>query len=1421
MQPNRKLFKHILSSIILSVIIFACLAILSCSQAKEKESIVVDGYLDLRNHDFAHSKPISLRGDWSFYPGEFLGPDSAKDTRQSMDKVNWEYMGVPGTWTIPKEKYSKFPSNYKATYRLLIDFPEEEKLNSKIAIQMPTVLSAYRLYWNGKFLAEEGSVDEPGSPYINSPVTRILELPIVESNKNELLIHVSNELISNAGIRFPILLANKERIEQDGFFSYVLVTFLFGALTIIGLYHIGYYFARRSDLAPFYFGTFAISIGIWLAQATERLIPKLIPSLSWGVSTRLEYGSFYAGIFLFPLFISSVFPKKNFPLFRKVIVLPSIALFVSVFFLPFPIFLDTLPYAQGFAGLSVIYCFMVIVQAFWKKELGGSSMFLSFLILAFTVIHDLFVSAFALDSSYVAPFGFLAFILAQSFILALFHSQTYNRLEELRDHLEQTVADRTATLHALNDLTRKINTTKEIDSIVHLTSAYMMSELGMNRMFLALVDAEKNEVITHGGIIGEAKEEDQKFFKELSAKINPELGTIYRTIQKKKTVQIVLARTKDAFYGMDQKVIEYFKPKVIIEIPVVLDNEVLGVMVIDPGERVNKNKLSELESVVSQIAGSIQSARLIQTIHKQKDDSETLAILARETNRGASIEELLEPVAFTLNARLGKINLALYTANDDASLLELKGGFNNGELDSIQNYSDFIQKISSDPLKGGIHAQIFQRGKTFHSPRVNQKALEHSEIDRKLYEIWKYDWFMIVPLMLKGRCTGLLSVSGNKTDSIPRNNLPFIEKCADLIAGAVQNLQLVEQVRLEQRQSEKERDNNEILAKLSKEVVEGVGFNQILSTISSYLEDLIGKHNIGFYLCDEDAKNLIFTASTRDGRIVSFEEIPESVRIVPLIKESGSMYRCHSKNRQVYFPKIPKELIETSTVDRVIQQYFNLDWVLVVPISKGNTVIGVIALSAFGDLNLSKSDRNRIQQIVGQIGGAIQSKMLLSAVEKERNTAKRLQEEAESAQQETEILAELARQANETINLKNLCSTFFDHLERHYAIKKQALFIVDTNNYTLEPVDGRGTEDPEVLQKWLNTFRINLKQDSGTLASTYKRQKSFYLKKIPKYLESKDLEIVNTLKPSSILQVPLVVQDQTVAIMIADSEKKLTNKDLTSIERLCSQIAGAVKVVTLLQSTQIAREEAVVAKEEAEVAREESDHLLENVLPKSIAKELKENGSVEPVLYESVSVLFTDFVGFTTAASTMSPAELIQELDGCFSQFDEVVSRNNLEKLKTIGDAYMCAGGLPIPSEHHAIDTVLAALEFRAFMQQMAEVKEHLGFPFWQIRIGIHTGPVTAGVIGNNKFAYDIWGDTVNIASRMESSGEPGKVNISSDTYEIIKDMFDCEYRGKVKAKGKGELDMYFVHRIKEEFSADVDGLLPNAMFEMARTAAA
>lgn len=209
--------------------------------------------------------------------------------------------------------------------------------------------------------------------------------------------------------------------------------------------------------------------------------------------------------------------------------------------------------------------------------------------------------------------------------------------------------------------------------------------------------------------------------------------------------------------------------------------------------------------------------------------------------------------------------------------------------------------------------------------------------------------------------------------------------------------------------------------------------------------------------------------------------------------------------------------------------------------------------------------------------------------------------------------------------------------------------------------------------------------------------------------------------------------------------------------------------------------------------KERSEKLLLNILPYETAEELKEKGSATPKQYEMVSVLFTDFKGFTTIAEKLTPEQLVAELDQCFLEFDRIIDRHNLEKIKTIGDAYMCAGGIPVANTTNPVDVVKAGIEIKAYMDRMKAEREARGEDYWELRIGIHTGRVIAGVVGKNKFAYDIWGDAVNTASRMESSGEPGKVNISGETYNLVKDQFSCTYRGKIKAKNKGDIDMYFV----------------------------
>lgn len=215
--------------------------------------------------------------------------------------------------------------------------------------------------------------------------------------------------------------------------------------------------------------------------------------------------------------------------------------------------------------------------------------------------------------------------------------------------------------------------------------------------------------------------------------------------------------------------------------------------------------------------------------------------------------------------------------------------------------------------------------------------------------------------------------------------------------------------------------------------------------------------------------------------------------------------------------------------------------------------------------------------------------------------------------------------------------------------------------------------------------------------------------------------------------------------------------------------------------------------------KERSDKLLLNILPFETAEELKEKGSATPKHYEMVTVLFTDFKGFTTIAEKLSPEQLIEELNNCFLEFDRIIDKHNIEKIKTIGDAYMCAGGVPVANTTNPADVVKAGIEIIQYMDKLKADREAKGEAYWELRLGIHTGKVIAGVVGKNKFAYDIWGDAVNTASRMESSGIPGRVNISGDTYELVKHQFRCSHRGKIQAKNKGEIDMYLVDSLLTE----------------------
>ncbi len=286
-------------------------------------------------------------------------------------------------------------------------------------------------------------------------------------------------------------------------------------------------------------------------------------------------------------------------------------------------------------------------------------------------------------------------------------------------------------------------------------------------------------------------------------------------------------------------------------------------------------------------------------------------------------------------------------------------------------------------------------------------------------------------------------------------------------------------------------------------------------------------------------------------------------------------------------------------------------------------------------------------------------------------------------------------------------------------------------------------------------------------------------------------------------EVDLLTQQQKVQnIQVALLNQQNKNRQHLAIATIIALFLILMIAFGLYRRNKYITKTKIIIEEE----KQRSENLLLNILPEETAYELKTKGKVEAKRFNSVTVLFTDFKSFTSYSEKLTPEKLVKSVDYYFSGFDRIIEKYELEKIKTVGDSYMCAGGLPFPTPDHAIKMTLAAFEILQFTEATKQLN-HPAIAHFDIRIGINTGPVVAGVVGTKKFAYDIWGDTVNVASRMESNSIPGKINIAENTYQLIKAAFDCEYRGEIDVKNKGQLHMYFVKGIKEKtFYAFMNG---------------
>ena len=441
-----------------------------------------------------------------------------------------------------------------------------------------------------------------------------------------------------------------------------------------------------------------------------------------------------------------------------------------------------------------------------------------------------------------------------------------------------------------------------------------------------------------------------------------------------------------------------------------------------------------------------------------------------------------------------------------------------------------------------------------------------------------------------------------------------------------------------------------------------------------------------------------------------------------------------------------------------------------------------------------------------------------------------------------------AKEANDLdmlVRSSDRLSSYYAKLREYddaFRITKDAFAFVNSKGYNMSDLENKYNAQRMALDREKRNLEAQISQMQGRLAdvSAEKNQLSTEKTKLvetTQKLEEKNVinEEIITLQKKEVTSISKEKEQAEAAKKETEAELDLLSKEKLKQEILLErnqtqlteakleaekqknevqarnkflQLSGLVALFFLLLSILLfgrfqakKRSEKTLAGKNKTIEEERlrNEELLLNILPKSIVEELKTHGKAKARRFDQVTVLFSDFVNFTRIAEQLTPEELVEELDKCFKAFDHIIKQYpDIEKIKTIGDAYMCASGL---SERKGLpnNLIQAALDMQSYLSEYKELRIKQGKPFFEARIGLHTGPVVAGVVGDIKFAYDIWGDTVNLASRIESNSEAGQVNISQDTYNLIRYRYDCDYRGKMPAKNKGEVDMYFVNKKSSE----------------------
>ena len=1022
--------------------------------------------------------------------------------------------------------------------------------------------------------------------------------------------------------------------------------------------------------------------------------------------------------------------------------------------------------------------------------------------------------------------------------------QAAGLLDRIREEQERTEQGRQQA-EVLASLSRQAIETRDLVDILAAVAGVCRDALGTHTIAFYLPNEANDYLQVHFvNRHGSVRAHDDYPGLIVSIPVGREGGSLARTFQRKRPLYLSLERAGEIASAVDRTIVESFGFDWFAQQPLLLGDEVVGILVIggDGPLRLSPEQRVFLTRVADQVAGAVRNAALLDQLRaaqkrteRANQEIESLNDLIATISKLDDLEAIMEAVREFCLAEYNISTAGGYLYDENKEFLvpyyipDVPG---NAALtpEKLERFRNLPIPLADEDK--GTFRRVHLRQKQTYIRHIRRDKAADEELE--ILDTYGIREIFFIPMMLKGAVIGfqtyvLRHVDTGVIDRAHRNKLSII---TEQISGIIHSRKLFDETIAAREAADLAARELAELNEFSRVLNASLDLDEIFDRIFDYLTQGTDIDTFWLQLIDRSRQELYTYwgkhpngdwGLRREERL-SAEELARrgpgfaffyGLR-VPLDRRGGTLAETYRRQAPLFVPDVAAqrkrritnaldgEEYPISALDYHIITKGELRSLLQVPLVLEDEVIGILNLTRYrNEFHLSPAMIDRILAASAQVTGALHNAILIGRVDEERGRA-------EQAAQESYIMAQLAREANQTQDLGVLMETFTRTLRDRFPGTQTGLWVVDEARNALV-VRGGYVESNEIVVDVPDLLRfVPLDASGGSLFQTFRRGKTSYLRRVRETLiqdSPVDLGVRQHWAIDWVIQLPLFVSDRVVGILSVGGkrETRIPRKESPFLERLAAQIAGAVQAAALLEIT--------------ERARAESDRLLISILPRETADELKEHGRVKPQAYKSVSVLFSDFAGFTHFSESLSADRLVQELDGCFSQFDEIVRYHQLEKLKTIGDAYMCAGGLPRPSLTHAVNVCLAALEMLAFIMQTTALKVSQGESFWQIRIGIHSGPVTAGVIGNTKFAYDIWGDTVNTASRMESGGVADRINISGETFSLVKEFFECEYRGKIDAKGKGALDMYFLNGIRPELASDSAGLRPNAEFEKLRAA--